>query len=137
MYACLTKKVVGLAWELGIETELTLMRIPSTRNIGIVGGRAEAMKAAQGDDGGGRGGDGSEMRERVKALIEKECAMSGGVESAARIWVEGAGKLQGGQGRGKLNLRGKIGDGKSNVEDQGQMNGSDTEQLRERAEDGL
>jgi tRNASer (uridine44-2'-O)-methyltransferase len=39
MYACLTAKVVSLAEELGIETEKTLLRIPSTRNIGILGGR--------------------------------------------------------------------------------------------------
>jgi tRNASer (uridine44-2'-O)-methyltransferase len=44
MYACLTAKVVALAEELGIETERTLMRIPSTRNIGIVGGRRSAIQ---------------------------------------------------------------------------------------------
>jgi tRNASer (uridine44-2'-O)-methyltransferase len=44
MYACLTAKVIGLAEEIGIETEMTLMRIPSTRNIGIIGGRRRAVQ---------------------------------------------------------------------------------------------
>jgi tRNASer (uridine44-2'-O)-methyltransferase len=44
MYACLTAKVASLAEELGIETEKTLMRIPSTRNIGILGGRRIAVQ---------------------------------------------------------------------------------------------
>ena len=44
MYACLTNKVIALAGELDIETESTLMRIPSTRNIGIVGGRRRAVQ---------------------------------------------------------------------------------------------
>lgn len=39
MYACLTAKVIALAEELGITAERTLLRIPSTRNIGIIGGR--------------------------------------------------------------------------------------------------
>jgi tRNASer (uridine44-2'-O)-methyltransferase len=43
MYACLTAKVIALAEEIGIETERTLMRIPSTRNIGIIGGRRRAI----------------------------------------------------------------------------------------------
>ncbi len=42
MYACLTRKVVALAEEIGFDVELTLMRIPSTRNIGIVGNRKGA-----------------------------------------------------------------------------------------------
>jgi tRNASer (uridine44-2'-O)-methyltransferase len=44
MYACLTVKVTHLAEELDIETERTLMRIPSTRNIGIIGGRRRAVQ---------------------------------------------------------------------------------------------
>jgi tRNASer (uridine44-2'-O)-methyltransferase len=44
MYACLTAKVIALAEELGIETERTLMRIPSTRNIGIIGGRRRVVQ---------------------------------------------------------------------------------------------
>ena len=43
-YACLTAKVVALAEELGTDTERTLMRIPSTRNIGIIGGRDRVMQ---------------------------------------------------------------------------------------------
>jgi tRNASer (uridine44-2'-O)-methyltransferase len=53
MYACLTAKVVALAEELGIETEKSLMRIPSTRNIGILGGRRNAIQKLRSQSGGG------------------------------------------------------------------------------------
>ena len=43
-YACLTAKVASLAEELGTETERTLLRIPSTRNIAIIGGRHRVMQ---------------------------------------------------------------------------------------------
>ncbi|KAK4939282.1 tRNA(Ser) Um(44) 2'-O-methyltransferase [Elasticomyces elasticus] len=47
MYACLTRKVVAIAEGIGFDIELTLMRIPSTRNIGIVGNRKRAAVASK------------------------------------------------------------------------------------------
>jgi tRNASer (uridine44-2'-O)-methyltransferase len=89
MYGCLTRKVVAVAQEVGCSVELTLMRIPSTRNIGIVGNkRYTATKHAS-----------------VEEIISRECSISGGIEAAAHIWVEQAQKLQNGKGRGKVNER--------------------------------
>jgi len=109
MYACLTKKVVALAEELGFDVEMTLMRIPSTRNIGIVGNRRKAAAAT------GTGaqmeslslGNDDTLQTELDALLRRECSISGGVEAAARTWIERAQKLQTGQGRGKVNLKGK------------------------------
>jgi tRNASer (uridine44-2'-O)-methyltransferase len=99
-----------------------LMRIPSTRNIGIVGNRLETLEAHRGvaavkaNEGIGNLRDGmsglslsanGNHLNRITELLECECAMSGGVEAAAKIWVERARKLQKGQGRGKVNLGGK------------------------------
>lgn len=93
MYACLTRKTAALAQELGIEVELTLMRIPSTRNIGIVGNRRRQYKS-------------HDHLNNIEAIVDRECRMTGGVEKSARTWVDKARKLQYGQGRGKVNLKG-------------------------------
>ena len=128
MYACLTKKVVALAMEVGFDSvEMTLMRIPSTRNIGVVGGRKRisVLKGAEGSAGEGEVGvvevqekmEGlavqqrdqdvggrQKMAKKVQQVIERECRLSGGVEASARTWIERAKKLQTGRGRGKVNL---------------------------------
>jgi tRNASer (uridine44-2'-O)-methyltransferase len=92
MYGCLARKVAALAQDVGCGVELTLMRIPSTRNIGIVGNR--------------RLGNSREIApSTVREVIERECSISGGVEAAARTWVERAQKLQIGKGRGKVNKK--------------------------------
>jgi tRNASer (uridine44-2'-O)-methyltransferase len=125
MYACLTKKVVALAQEVGCEVELTLMRIPSTRNIGIVGNRkrtfstihdfvAQAKSQSHEVNGQRDSNPGNAtvrpeptLQDKVDQLLTRECAMSGGITEAARTWIERAQKLQKGQGRGKVNLGGK------------------------------
>lgn len=118
MYACLTRKTAALAQELGIEVELTLMRIPSTRNIGIVGNRKHmAQSPKQDKDALGSGvaaltlnGEVSHPNDKdytqpIRAIIERECASTGGLQASARTWIEKAKKLQGGQGRGKVNWK--------------------------------
>lgn len=90
MYGCLTRKVAALAQQVGCSVELTLMRIPSTRNIGIVGNRRQSHETKK-------------VHTTVEAVIERECNISGGIEAAAKIWVERAQKLQSVHGRGKVN----------------------------------
>ena len=127
-YACLTRKVVDVAKELGMDVELTLMRIPSTRNIGIVGncflGRRKGLKekregAGKGTEKGVDREDKTEtpldaqltmptMEDRINLFIERECVKSGGVVAAARLWVDGAVKLSMGGGSGGRGERGKV-----------------------------
>lgn len=115
MYACLTKKVIAIAEEVGFEdVEMTLMRIPSTRNIGVFGGRKMASVNTPGievqvqtlsiTDAANIMGDAGAAMAKVQALLERECAISGGIEASARVWIERAKKLQTGKGRGKVNL---------------------------------
>ena len=115
MYACLTRKTAALAQELGMDVELTLMRIPSTRNIGIVGNRKEAYKVENdkkqlntGMHGLSLADDTGKTAEKVQNLLDREFARSGGVDNAGRTWIDKAKKLHGGQGRGKVNLNGPI-----------------------------
>ncbi|ETI23109.1 hypothetical protein G647_04906 [Cladophialophora carrionii CBS 160.54] len=125
MYACLTKKVVALAQEVGCDVELTLMRIPSTRNIGVVGNRKRTFGNVNGFLGQAKPqshevdlqresttnnsavGSAPAVQDQVDQLLTRECAMSGGIAEAARTWIERAQKLQKGPGRGKVNLGGK------------------------------
>ncbi|KAK5191144.1 tRNA(Ser) Um(44) 2'-O-methyltransferase [Exophiala xenobiotica] len=111
MYACLTRKVVALAEEIGFDVELTLMRIPSTRNIGIVGNRKRASTPRVTTDLDMQletlSINTGDMTKKIHSLIERECTMSGGIQEAATTWIERAEKLQKGSGRGKVNLRGK------------------------------
>jgi tRNASer (uridine44-2'-O)-methyltransferase len=88
MYACLTAKVVALAEELGIETEKTLMRIPSTRNIGILGGRRIAIQKLCSQIGGRDEGieqqQVGELQERLGALEVVGEALTSNREHANR-----------------------------------------------------
>ncbi|KAL3429823.1 hypothetical protein BDV09DRAFT_189800 [Aspergillus tetrazonus] len=110
-YGSLTDKLVAIANEVatgsatGTGTAVkTLMRIPSTRNIGVIGGislskssgprlagstseHEECIKATE-----------EEILARVAAIVERECTRDGGVSLAAMNWVERARKLQKNQG---------------------------------------
>ncbi|KAL4883897.1 hypothetical protein BJY04DRAFT_215789 [Aspergillus karnatakaensis] len=85
-YGALTEKLVSVAREVGFEVTRTLLRIPSTRNIGVVG-----IPAGHGYEGEGEG-----RLERVVAVVEGECVREGGVDVAARNWVERARGLRAG-----------------------------------------
>ncbi|KIW57146.1 hypothetical protein PV05_05738 [Exophiala xenobiotica] len=111
MYACLTRKVVALAEEIGFDVELTLMRIPSTRNIGIVGNRKGASTSRDASNLEQQletlSINSGDTTKKIHNLIDRECAVSGRIQEAAATWIERAEKLQKGSGRGKVNLGGK------------------------------
>jgi tRNASer (uridine44-2'-O)-methyltransferase len=131
MYACLTHKVVALAEEVGFAddgevVEMTLMRIPSTRNIGVVGGRKrnsvlgslmgvgklgigveagmEGLALRDGEELG-NGEKGEIIATSLHAVVQRECASTGGIAASAQNWIDRAMKLQTGKGRGKVNKR--------------------------------
>ena len=87
-YASLTAYVTSLATEVGYEVEKEVLRIPSTRNIAIVGRRHR--------QGEGEGGDDKRKREAVK-ILEREV---GSVKDVGREWVERARKIAKGKGAG-------------------------------------
>ncbi|OJK02066.1 hypothetical protein ASPACDRAFT_58447 [Aspergillus aculeatus ATCC 16872] len=114
MYGSLTAKTMAVAEEVGYEVEKTLLRIPSTRNMAVVGGRRGTMLRWKG--GGGELMNGTEVRvvggadadadaeevvAKVMAAVQRECAREGGVEAAAKIWIERARGINRGPGMGK------------------------------------
>ncbi|KAL2795947.1 hypothetical protein BJX66DRAFT_153071 [Aspergillus keveii] len=88
-YGALTEKLVSVAAEVGYNVEKTLLRIPSTRNIGVLG-RITAV--------GGDGEDEEEVLDRVSGIVARECVRDGGLNLAARAWVERAFGLAAGGG---------------------------------------
>ncbi|GAQ45680.1 tRNA(Ser) Um(44) 2'-O-methyltransferase [Aspergillus tubingensis] len=110
MYGSLTAKTMSVAEEIGYEVERTLLRIPSTRNMAVIGGRrrttqvwkerASGSAAADGGDGDDDS-NGEEVLERVMDAVRRECSREGGVEAAGKIWIERAKGLNKGSGMGK------------------------------------
>ncbi|KAK2814280.1 hypothetical protein FQN49_008243 [Arthroderma sp. PD_2] len=110
-YGCLTAKLVSIAEEVGYEVDKTLLRIPSTRNIGVIGG----LKAWQAiaslpnwavtriDKLQNLDVDVDNRKEKVQGVVERETERDGGLCASATSWVERSMGLHKGQGRGKLN----------------------------------
>jgi tRNASer (uridine44-2'-O)-methyltransferase len=103
MYGSLTAKTMSVAEEIGYGVEKTLLRIPSTRNMGVLGGRIDTIRKWQGNNASdGQGQEDTSLStnadtvlQRVTEIVERECAArEGSVQAAAKIWIEGAVKLQ-------------------------------------------
>lgn len=94
-YATLCDWVARLAADVGFVAEKEMLRIPSTRNAGIIGRRREGESEGEGLE---------ERMEVVRRLLVREMGGNvdgvGGLESVGREWVERAGKLVKGVGGG-------------------------------------
>ena len=104
-YASLVNKVMCLANDVDLmeDVQQTLMRIPSTRNIGIVGGQWRLRQSVQEEESRLRHSVPSpkplenaeaELTKMIHDVVNQECGGSGGVSEAARIWLGGIQKLQ-------------------------------------------
>ncbi|PYH79871.1 DUF1613-domain-containing protein [Aspergillus uvarum CBS 121591] len=101
MYGSLTAKTMAVAQEVGYEVEKTLLRIPSTRNMAVVGGRRGTMVAGDAGVDDSAGADAEKVFGKIMAAVQRDCAREGGVEAAAKIWIERARGINKGPGMGK------------------------------------
>ncbi|KAJ5887489.1 hypothetical protein N7495_007530 [Penicillium taxi] len=91
MYGSLTAKTMAIAKEIGYSVEKTQLRIPSTRDMGVVGGRQMVAQRWR-----NKSGDSPEstiipdVTQGVLEIVERECSREGGIKIAARIWCERA-----------------------------------------------
>ncbi|KAJ5733082.1 DUF1613 domain protein [Penicillium manginii] len=79
MYGSLTAKTMQIAQEVGYEVQRSKLQIPSTRDMGITGYQEES--AANLNEG---------LQSKTMQIIQRECENDGGIEVAAKKWVERA-----------------------------------------------
>ncbi|OOQ85129.1 tRNA (uracil-O(2)-)-methyltransferase [Penicillium brasilianum] len=106
MYGLLTAKTITVAEEAGYQVEKTLLRIPSTRNMGVIGGRQLVTEqwrqldfsgtSTAAKDGVNRA---SQVVQKVMDIVERECSREGGIQASAQIWIQRAQGLQKDQGK--------------------------------------
>lgn len=100
-YASLVGQVTALAIEFEAPSDVrqTLLRIPSTRNIGIVSGAGRLAHAygqrtsseercTRSNLASPERPDASALRGVVDTIVERECSRSGGVLRAAETWMQ-------------------------------------------------
>lgn len=102
MYGSLTAKTMAVAEAVGYGVEKTMLRMPSTRNMGVLGGRRRvtALSRTLNTAGGASEdpGDADAVVEQVGEIVRRECAREGGVDAAAKVWMERVKGLQQGKG---------------------------------------
>lgn len=108
MYGSLTAKTMSIAEEVGYKVEKTQLRIPSTRNMGVVGARRLATQQWSRKSAFGSlastavdQGDSASLVQKVMRIVERECSKEGGIQIAARMWMERAQNLHHEHGKGK------------------------------------
>ncbi|BCR89650.1 tRNA (uracil) methyltransferase [Aspergillus chevalieri] len=110
MYGCLTAKTMSVAEEIGYDVEKTMLRIPSTRNMAVIGGRQRVTSewnskknksAVQTGhpDTNVDADSGDEILTLIEEVVRRECAREGGVQEAAKIWKERAKGIHSGRGQ--------------------------------------
>ncbi|PLB49229.1 DUF1613 domain protein [Aspergillus steynii IBT 23096] len=111
-YGALTAKTMSMAQEIGYGVESTMLRIPSTRNMGVIGGREAVTRewrvrrerlrlGSKANADSKADSNGAETVAKVMDVVNRECLRDGGVRAAADIWVERARGIVAGPGRGK------------------------------------
>ncbi|KAB8075666.1 DUF1613 domain protein [Aspergillus leporis] len=103
MYGSLTAKTINIAEEIGYGVEKTLLRIPSTRNMAVLGGRkrvTEEWRARTQKLAGVASTTVESAVDKAMTAVHRECSRDGGVEAAAKIWIERAKGIHKGQGSG-------------------------------------
>lgn len=117
MYGSLTAKTMSVAKDIGYGVEKTMLRMPSTRNMGVLGGRrrialarntstsmdnseapAAHFSTAKIGTEGLNVDSGNVVVEQVGEIVRRECAREGGVEAAGKIWIKRVKGLHQGKG---------------------------------------
>jgi tRNASer (uridine44-2'-O)-methyltransferase len=106
-YGCLVNQVTRLANRVDPleDVQQTLMRIPSTRNIGIVGGQLRGVQFKESGEAEYirnlscspqlESADRPNLTRQIYDAIEEECVISGGLAEAAKMWMVSVRKARG------------------------------------------
>ncbi|KAJ5143497.1 uncharacterized protein N7515_002284 [Penicillium bovifimosum] len=92
MAGSLAAKTMGVAEEIGFEVERAWFRTPGAVNMALIGGCRSGTRENEKELG--REG----VLEKIREIVETECAKDGGAERAAKLWIERTRCLRLGQG---------------------------------------
>ncbi|KAJ5171061.1 tRNA (uracil-O(2)-)-methyltransferase [Penicillium coprophilum] len=102
MIGSLAAKTMSIAEEIGFDVEKMWLRTPGAINMALIGnrqqvtrGRAENLTSR---DSQAKRGQGDAVLNKISEVVERECSKDGGVQLAAKLWVERTKSLHQGQG---------------------------------------
>ncbi|KAJ6179888.1 hypothetical protein N7519_010349 [Penicillium mononematosum] len=103
MIGSLAAKTMSVAEEIGFNVEKTWLRTPGAINMALIGGRQQVT----GEWPKNRGPRDSPMEQdqagavlkKIMEVVERECSKDGGIQVAARLWVERTKSLHQGQAK--------------------------------------
>ncbi|KAN0067907.1 putative AdoMet-dependent methyltransferase domain containing protein [Elaphomyces granulatus] len=87
-YACLTAKTVSISEELGYSIHTSQVQLPSLRNTVIVGVRRQQSSLSSSSKEASPRDEGESLSDTALAIVQRECEREGGIEEAAKIWIE-------------------------------------------------
>lgn len=85
MVGSLVAKTASVAGEVGCGVEKAWLRTPGAVNLALVGGWETAVSCSGSGD---LAGDLVAARLKIMEVVERECLRDGGIQAAARLWVE-------------------------------------------------
>ena len=103
MIGSLAAKTMGVAEEIGFNVEKTWLRTPGAINMALIGGRqqvtGEWIKNRGPRDSPMEQNQADAVLKKIMEVVERECSKDGGVQVAARLWVERTKSLHQEQGK--------------------------------------
>ncbi|KAJ5365600.1 tRNA (uracil-O(2)-)-methyltransferase [Penicillium concentricum] len=102
MIGSLAAKTMSIAEEIGFDVEKTWLRTPGAINMALIGGRQrvtrEWLQNSGSRDSQTKRDQGDVVLKKIMEVVEHECSRDGGIEVAAKLWVERTKSLRQGQG---------------------------------------
>jgi tRNASer (uridine44-2'-O)-methyltransferase len=95
MMGSLAAKTREIAEECGFEVEETLLKSPGKLSKALVGRKKQQTKDLAETSSGHSSP--SALRDEITRIIERDCAKDGGIQAAAKLWIEQARTLHGQQ----------------------------------------
>ncbi|CAG8890394.1 unnamed protein product [Penicillium egyptiacum] len=102
MIGSLAAKTMSIAEEIGFDVEKTWLRTPGAINMALIGGRQQVTRGWPKNSGSGDSpmerDQADAVLKKIMEVVERECSKDGGIQVAAKLWVERTKSLHQGQG---------------------------------------
>lgn len=102
MIGSLAAKTMSIAEEIGFDVEKTWLRTPGAISMALIGGRQQVtrkwLKNLGSRDSRATRDQRDAVSKNIMEVVERECSQEGGIQVAAKLWVERTKSLHQGQG---------------------------------------